>query len=99
MNQIKKIILTLGLMLSVNLWAEENKKSFLEEYLNSSPAVYPSKIYVLDANKEVAVVVLCINDTVVVMSESGGLVQLMDRGSRTSGHFGLETPMKCKDYK
>ena len=99
MNQIKKIILTLGLMLTANLWAEENQLFTLEDFLNSSPADSPSKIYVLDVNKKVAVVVLCINDTVVVMSESGGLVQLMDRGSRTSGHFGLETPMKCKDYK
>ena len=87
----KKLILITGILLSTSLWADENTFN-LDEFLNSSPPDSPSKIYVLDVNKEVAVVVLCINDTVVVMSKSGGLMQLMGRtGSPVR-------PVTCKQY-
>ena len=85
---IKKIILITGLMLSANLWAEENPKFSLDDFLNSSP----SKISILDVNEEYAVVVLCINDTVVVMSKSGELMQLMGRTGNPI------RPFTCKQY-
>ena len=57
-----------------------------------------AEIKVLDQNLTEGISVLCISGFVVVQSEDGGLIQLMDRAGRMSGHFGTPTAMECGDY-
>ena len=56
-------------------------------------------IKVLEQDFENGISVLCISGFVVVQSEDGGLIQLMDKAGRMSGHFGTPTPMECGDYQ